>query len=38
MNYIECIANAILDLAGRNAFAWTFIKISSLYKYASLFV
>jgi len=36
---IECtIVKAVLDLVGSDAFATIFIKVSSLYKYASIFV
>lgn len=35
----ECsIVKAVLDLVGSEAFAMIMIKISSLYKYASIFV
>ena len=35
----ECsIVNAVLDLAGSEAFAAVFIKLSSLYKYVHLLV
>lgn len=35
----ECtIVKAVLDLVGSDAFATVMIRISSLYKYASLFV
>ena len=38
MNIIECMIEKAIDLAGSEAFATILIKISSLYKYASLFV
>ena len=38
-NKAECsIANALLDLAGSEAFAKVFIKVSSLYKFVHLLV
>lgn len=38
MNFIECMIEKALDMAGSDAFAAVLIKISSLYKYVSLFV
>lgn len=38
MNIIECVIERAIDLAGSDAFATVMIKVSSLYKYASLFV
>lgn len=40
MDYIaECtIVKVVLDLVGSDAFATVLIKLSSLYKYASIFV
>jgi hypothetical protein len=38
MKFIECMIEKVIDLAGSDALATVLIKISSLYKYASLFV
>jgi len=38
MKIIECMIEKAIDLAGSGAFAAVLIKISSLYKYVSLFV
>ena len=38
MRIIECIIEKAVDIAGSEAFIAVLIKVSSLYKYASLFV